>query len=461
MILCFGLQNYCFFPKYAREKVFLYRMKRFLYITLSVLTVITTGCEGGSYSYNPSASVARLSAFAFAKNDSMPGLRAAVFSVEELNDTGLIWNKDSMLYGTRLDRVVPRLTFAATPSAAWITTPDTVCNLTGYDTLNFTKNPIYLTIRSSDKSNTKTYEIRATVHQQDPDLYTWTTLTEGIYPSDNDEQRAVMLGNSFILLKSNGTETYAYQSTDGAVWNDLGDVTGLPDDVRVRQIISDGERMYYGAEKMLYTSTNAIDWSATPVDYFIVSMLLYWNERTWALINNNGFQLAYYANGTLDTLALRPDNDFPVRDFATVCFESSSLRQRAMIIGGINTNGDECDGRWCMEYSSHPTNLNGTYRLQNFSEGRDNFAPVSGAAAVAYKNLLLLFRYSDIMTSTDEGLNWVKADSSKNRLPEIFRERQYQSAIKYNNNIYLFGGQKEQNVYSDGCKGRLNSIDWK
>ena len=65
------------------------------------------------------------------------------------------------------------------------------------------------------------------------------------------------------------------------------------------------------------------------------------------------------------------------------------------------------------------------------------------------------------MTSADEGLNWTKADSSKNRLPEIFRERQYQSAIKYNNNIYLFGGQKEQNVYSDGCKGRLNSIDWK
>ena len=156
-------------------------MKRFLYIFACALTVILTGCEGGSSYYNSTAYIARLSAFQFAKNDSMPGLQAAVFTIEELIDTGLVWNQDSILYGTRLDSVVPRLTFAATPSAAWITTPDTVCNLTGYDTLNFTKTPIYLTIVSSDKTNTKTYEIRATVHQQDPDLYTWTTLTDNIY----------------------------------------------------------------------------------------------------------------------------------------------------------------------------------------------------------------------------------------------------------------------------------------
>lgn len=435
-------------------------MKRFLYIALCALAVVLTGCEGGSSYYNSNAYIARLSAFAFAKNDSMPGLQAAVFTVEELLDTGLVWNQDSMLYGTRLDSVVPRLTFAATPSAAWITTPDTLCNLTGYDTLDFTKTPIYLTIRSSDKTNIKTYEIRATVHQQDPDLYTWTTLTGNIYPADNDAQRAVLLGDAFVLIKSNGATTYAYQSTDGAGWSEKGMATGLPNDVNVRQIISDGTRLYYGAGTTLYTSTDGLAWTATTVDYPIVTMLLYWNERTWALIDNKGYQLACYTNGALDTTALRPDGDFPVRDFATVCFESSSLRQRAMIIGGIDKDGVELDNRWCMEYSTHPTEQKGTYRLEDFSSGRMNFAPVSGAAAVAYKKQLLLFRYADIMVSTDEGLNWSKADSTKNRLPETFRARQYQTAIVHNKNIYLFGGLNEQGVQSDVCRGRLNSIDW-
>lgn len=355
---------------------------------------------------------------------------------------------------------MPRLTFAATPSAAWITTPDTVCNLTGYDTLNFTKTPIYLTIVSSDKTNTKTYEIRATVHQQDPDLYTWTTLTDNIYAPDNDAQQTVTLGDAFVLLKSDGASTYAYRSTDGATWSALGTVSGLPNGVRVRQIVSDGACLYYGVGKTLYTSTDAVTWTSTTVDYTIVSMLLYWNERTWALIDNKGYQFAYYTNGALDTVALRPAGDFPVRDFATVCFESSSLRQRAMIIGGIDSVGTELDNRWCLEYSTHPTNLKGTYRLEDFSDGRNNFTPVSGAAAVAYKKQLLLFRYAHIMVSTDEGLNWTKADSTKNRLPDTFRARQYQSAIVRDKNVYLFGGQNEQGVQSDVCRGRLNSIDW-
>lgn len=436
-------------------------MKRFLYIALCALTVALTGCEGGSSYYNSSAYIARLSAFAFANNDSMPGLKAAVFTVEELLDTGLVWNQDSILYGTRLDSVVPRLTYAASPSAAWIRTPDTVCYLTGYDTLDFTKSPIYLTIRSSDQTNIKTYEIRATVHQTDPDLYTWKTLTESIYPADNDEQHAVLLGNAFVLIKSDGATTYAYRSTDGAVWNELGNATGLPDGVHVRQIISDGERLYYGEGNMLYTSTDGITWTATQVDYPIVTMLLYWNERTWALIDNNGYQFAHCTNGTLDTLDLRPDGDFPVRDFATVCFESSSLRQRAMILGGVDKNGEEMNSRWCLEYSTHPSDQKGTYRVQDFSEGRDQFAPVSGAAVVAYKKQLLLFRHSHIMVSTDEGLNWAKADSTKNRLPETLRSRQYQTAIVHDKNIYLFGGQSELIVHSDVCRGRLNSIDWK
>ena len=141
-------------------------MKRILYISLAITLVILTGCKK-SDSTQVDKSVARLTAFTFVKNDTMPGLAKAVFTIEERNDTGLVWNKDSMLYGTSLKRVVPRFMFATTPSAAFLRMRDTVYTLTGYDTLDFTRTPIYLSIRSQDKTNTKTYEIRATVHQSD------------------------------------------------------------------------------------------------------------------------------------------------------------------------------------------------------------------------------------------------------------------------------------------------------
>ena len=177
------------------------RHKKFTILLFCLVLLLS--CETSTTTVTTS-SVAQLSAFYFAKNDSFPGLGNAVFTIEERLDTGLVWNKDSMLFGTRLDTVIPKFTFAATPSAAYLTMPDTTVVLTGYDTLDFSKTPIYLTIRSSDKTTTKVYEIQPRVHQVNPDLYTWQQLTAQIYPSDDSEQRVVLLGNKFVMLSSNG-----------------------------------------------------------------------------------------------------------------------------------------------------------------------------------------------------------------------------------------------------------------
>lgn len=443
-------------------------MKHFLYIILSLAVVILTGCES-STTTTTASSVAKLTGFAFAKNDSMPGLAAAVFTVDERLDTGLVWNKDSILFGTRLDSVVPRFSFAATPGAAFLTFPDTTVVLTGYDTLDFNKTPVYLTIRSADKSTTKVYEIRTLVHQVDPDLYTWTQLTPAVYATDDSEQRVVELGTDFYMLVSNGFALHVYHSPDGANWTDDGPPTGLPHGTRVRQIISDGTTLYYGQDNVVYTSTDAAVWTAHTVTATVRTMLLYWNKEVWALTGDeDNYELATYADGALTFTGLKPDGLFPVSDFATVTFRSASLRERAMIIGGFAENGLSLNTRWNLEYSSHTPENNG-YRLQEFSIDRPSFKSLTGVSVIAYNDQLLLFGgvddkmtyYGrDILISEDEGLNWYAADTAKNQLPEVYQARQKQTAIVRDNNIYLFGGQDAQTTFSDVYKGRLNSIDW-
>lgn len=443
-------------------------MKRFLYILLGIMPFFWVGCESGSSRTSSSSSVAKLNTFSFAKNDSMPGLASAVFTVEERLDTGLVWNKDSILYGTSLSRVVPRFTFAATPGAAFITLADTTCALTGYDTLDFTKTPIYLTIRSSDRSTTKVYEIRATVHQVDPDLYTWTCINNGIYDHDDSEQRTVELDDTFVLIKSNGFSLEVWQSADGADWSCGGEPTGLPTGTKVRQIISSGDTLYYAQDNQLYTSTDAVTWTAHSVSYPVITMLLYWNDKVWALVDNNGYELATWGDDQLVLSGIRPEGEFPISDFATVCFQSSSLRERAMIIGGFADNGKSLNTRWNLEYSRH-TPENGGYRLQEYSIDRPSFTSLTGVSIIWYKDQLLLFggvndqmTYfgRDILVSSDEGLTWTKADTAHNQLPEVYQARQKQTAIVRDNNIYLFGGQDRTTTYSDVYRGRLNSIDW-
>lgn len=449
-------------------------MKRFLHIIsplFFLLVFIMVGCNNSTTTTTKS-SVAQLSAFSFAANDSFPGLAKAVFKIEERLDTGLVYNPDSIMYGTRLDSVVPKFTFAATPGAAVLTVGDTTIVLTGKDTVDFTQRPIYLTVTSQDAANTKVYEMVATVHQVDPDLFVWTQLTPAVYPADNSEQQVLALGDKMVLIKNNGFRTSVFTSADGVTWSGEQVPTGLPLTTRVRSIISDHSTLYYADDSLLYTSTDALTWLQTSYadsGFSLKTMLMAWNETVWALAEDGeGLVLANMQGGRLQPTTLRPRSPFPVSDFAAVAFESASNRARAMILGGFAEDGTALNTRWNLEYATAIAE-NGGYRMQDFSIDRPHFTRLTGASVVWYNHQLYMFggvdaemQYQgrDILISTDEGVNWTRADTAKCQLPETYTARQGQSVIVRDNEIYVIGGESQTETFSDVYRGRLNSIDW-
>ena len=271
------------------------------------------------------------------------------------------------------------------------------------------------------------------------------------------------------MLVSNGFSMRSYRSADGISWSTPSEATGLPAGTRVRQIISDGSTLYYGQDKKIYTSTDAVTWTAHDAAYPVVTMLFYWNGRGWALAQNTGaYELAIWQADNLTLTGLQPQGEFPVSDFASVCFQSASGRERVMVIGGFAENGKSLNTRWNLEYSSRISE-NGGYRMEEFSIDRPQFTSLTGISVISYNGELQLFggvdekmKYfgRDILISTDEGLTWNPADTSSNQLPDVYQARQKQTAIVRDNNIYLFGGQDKTTTYSDVYKGRLNSIEW-
>ena len=440
-------------------------MKRFLPL-IGLILIGLAGCDDKT-STTTKSSVAQLTAFSFTANSKYPGLAAASFKVEERLDTGLVHNLDSIMYGTPLDSVVPKFTFAATPGSAVMQTPDTTIVLGGSDTINFEKQPLYLTVKSQDGKNTKVYELRAYVHQVDPDLYHWEQLCPQVL-TDNSEQRVVALGNRFVLVSNNGFRTSAYISADGITWSDRQTPSGLPDGCHVRRIISDGSTLYYADSLTLYTSADALSWMAsdyTGSGFCIRNMLMTWNDTVWAIVEDSqGLVLAKMQDNTLKPTALRPRSDFPVSDFATVCFENAAGRARAMVVGGRAKSGAVLNSRWNLEFSPVVG-----YRMQNFSIDRPAFADLTGASVIWYNHQLLMFggvdadmQYlgRDILVSNDEGLTWTAADSAKNSLPDVYNARQKQSVLVRDNAIYVFGGEQQDRTFSDVYRGKLNSIDW-
>ncbi|MBO7457092.1 MAG: hypothetical protein J6T71_04660, partial [Paludibacteraceae bacterium] len=219
----------------------------------------------------------------------------------------------------------------------------------------------------------------------------------------------------------------------------------------------------------VYTSTDIQNWTAHAVTEEVVTMLLHWNGKVWLLTGQeDNYELAFYADGSITKSGLLPAGEFPVSDFAAVTFMSASDRKRAMIIGGFAESGHALNTRWNIEYSSH-IHVNGGYRMEEFSIDRPAFKSLTGVSVIDYDDRLLLFggvddqmTYlgRDILFSEDEGLTWEKVDSTKNQLPDVYQARQKQNAVVRDNNIYLFGGQDGSKTYSDVYKGRLNSIDW-
>ena len=306
------------------------------------------------------------------------------------------------------------------------------------------------------------------MHQADPDLFVWEQLTDVIYPADESEQRVVELAGDFVMIANNGFSNTAFASADGASWYELGTPSGLPASARVRQIISDGLTLYYADGTTLYTSDDALTWTPQTMSYEMKTMLMNWNGRVWVLVDNNGLELAYLGGTDISLTGLRPDDEFPISDFATVQFESASQRARAMIIGGYAETGKSLNTRRNFEYSPQIKENDG-YRINEFSIDRPTFTSLTGISVIWYDDKLMLFggvdanmTYlgRDILISDDEGLNWTKADTAKNQLPEVYQARQKQTAIVRDNNIYLFGGKDKTTTYSDVYKGRLNTIDW-
>jgi hypothetical protein len=406
-------------------------------------------------------------------------LQAVTYKIEHRSDTGLIHSVDSLPFGTRLDSVIPLVTYMATPGLVNFVLPDTTITSTGMDTINFNQKPIYLHVTASDMKTEKWYLIDIAAHQADPDLFVWECLTTNLFSPaaiPNCQTKAFRWDNQLVVYVNNGLSTSIYVSNDGEYWTQqTAGIATLPVPCHVRDIVQHGNTLYYIDGTCLYTSNDLQTW--TKVDYADASftpinMLMSYNGHAWCILQDKTNEQLLL--GTI-TDSIRPmkniadmDNGylpstFPINDFAALEFSSSSERPRAMIAGGRAINGEVVNSRWNIEY----VDIEG-YRLKDFTISQPNFESLTGASIIQYDNQLLMFGgidndltwRSDMLYSDDEGMHWYVPDTAKNMLPDSYKTRQYQSVVvDPAHYIYIIGGESDSESFSDVYRGKRNLID--
>ena len=452
-------------------------MRYFQYILL-LLVVILVGCN--KETPVETSSEARVNTFTFYRDTLNLGLTDVTYKIDHSGDTGRIYCNDSLRFGTRLDSVVPYVTYKATPGSATFHLPDTTIASTGADTMNFSQSPIYLQVISSDLTTEQWYKFDINVHQANPDLYVWKRLTERIFAPQSCETKAFFVHGSLSLLVNNGLSTSLYHSSDGTRWTrTASQITSLPVPCRVREIIQHNDTLYYLEDGFLYRSTDMLTWTKTDFSHAAtrpITMLLSYHDHPWCVAQDTANQQLLLA--TIQTDDINPQtliagttngylpSTFPIGEFAALSFDSSSERPRAIIVGGHTADGQVVNDRWSLEYVAESG-----YRLKNFSISQPTFESLTGISIIQYDNHLMMFGginndltwRSDILYSDDEGMNWYVPDTANNQLPSTYTAERYNQSVLVDtlDNIYIIGGQSNTQSFSDVYRGFLNSAKWK
>lgn len=367
------------------------------YLTLFIILIALVACKGKTKTVQ--SSDATVSAFALQKNDSFPGLAAAIYKVEQLSDTGRIRLKDSLRFGTPIDSVVPRVTFNATVAGAVYYVGDTMITFTGYDTLNFEKSPIYLRVYSEDRKNEKWYRIETFVHTVDPDLFVVERLTSQICTPTPAKQIAFCQNDTFYFVTDDGFQQHQYYSLDGAHWTTT---TATPTIVTPKL-----DSTQVSNPELLPISSYA--WASFPVasnrkhDFFV-----------------GGYNMAGQMLST--------------RWSVETYIQGGEQHQRVVNLSEEQSSFDAVADAAMVYYGDKLYLFGGVDKDMNIVDS--------------------------VRCSIDEGMNWQGMDTTHMNLPTQLRTRYCMSAFVHDNNIYLIGGQSRKEVFTDVYRIRLNSIDW-
>lgn len=405
-------------------------------------------------------------------NDSISGLKNVKFTIDQVN--GLIYNKDSMAYGTVIDeKVVCTITYevgalnievyqdALKDSAYW----------NGSDSLDFSSF-VRFDVYSVDGKAVKRYIAKLNVHQQVPDSMEWT-LRESPLLGKTAQDQKVITHNGAYWMYVKGQDGYElYLSSNATHWTEAN-LTGLTEKTfMLSQLVSYEGFLYLPTtEGVLYQSVNGTDWSALDDAPEVKAVLgvVYESgqlKRPSALatvINEN--DKWYYAAMNKDfqwQTGSEIVSTFPVTGFGHVSHEVMYY-QRLMVVAGKSRDSQLSNAAW--------ETMDGIQWVQLTDDRADSFDKREGIALTTYDEHFYLFgginasntAKKDIYRSENKGVTWEQVDTLI-VFPEAYKARGYSSVLIDDDNfILLFGGKENNsaNMLDELWSGRINRLGFK
>ncbi len=411
-------------------------MKKSIYILgMFFLMLFAISCMKNDNNTVIISEEAKISSF-YLYSDSIKGIENYVFTVDD--DKMLIYNYDSIDYGTRIDS----LSFVLNPHFHKVYINDTLdyYKLTGVY-LDFT-NEVKFTVVAADGTTSADYHVKVNVHQVDPDTFIWEGVKSEVFAGYAMTEKVLWINDRLLYFAIVDNDLLVNESVDGEKWNAL-EVSGLDIDfssVDLNYLVGYENFVCFYYDGELYKSVDGATWTSEVITGIAVEHLLFaMGGKIFGVTADRGLARL---DGT-DWVDLgRLPSDFPVSGAAVLVAQAPSGKERVFAVGGVDSDGKYLSSVWSSENGDYWSELTG---------GKECFTPRAYATVAQYGGGLMLFGgmtqvdgevVKDAqLFSKDFGLNWGGA-KAKSVISDLYVPRYGHSAVVTPNGyIYLIGGK--------------------
>lgn len=432
---------------------------------------------------------------------------------ERYPNDGIIFNADSLPYGTIPDSIRVSLSFSSPDSAFFCLYSldgklKQYSNASSDSALYFASYPdIRLTL--SARGNRKTYHVKINVHKVASDTIKWQAYTDELWGNlAVRDQKTDTIGSIAYWFVESGEQNQVITADlkkGLRNWSEPAIVTVEGGELLDLQTLYSWHNALYAATKdsrMLVTSTDGFNWQPANKDIQFTAILgnqlatqdVYgnWNKDTLnAIVHYND---AYYFAVSADAKDWRIDKiiprNFPVKGFSrpisvAARAKNGNLSSRLYIVGGMTA-----DGRSLSSSTWSCDGYNETENCRNWAEfPHGNIPAMQSASLVEYtinqkypKSFWILQpgfisngsipqsthyakQYATLYYSEDSGVSWHDLFSKYPKMADnsAFSDLVPCSVICNEENfmIYYFGGKKADGSFSTKIwRGQLPSLSF-
>ncbi|MDR0995225.1 MAG: DUF6242 domain-containing protein, partial [Tannerella sp.] len=409
-------------------------------------------------------------------HDSISALANTKFTIDQLN--GLIYNADSLPYGTKVGKVICTLTYSlsyvdgtmvvegAKPDSIW---------WNGSDSLDFSV-PLYFRVTAYDGKTTKSYKAWVNLHQVNPDTAIWTPYAStGIKP---DEMKVLPYHlasaasgeeDVYIMYAKTGDKLQAFYAPRKQVghWTEEP-LVGLPAKANLQQVCAMGDTLYAPTtDGKLYYSGNGFQWaedtSAPQIKALmgVVDSGYTTPQPLLSAVIEEGGSLRFARRdleGAWTEGQALPDS-FPLSGFGSIGYERLGYAY-LMVVAGKDAGQAALNTTWATGDALQWAQMNDP-NMQYFSKRE-------GPVLTYYDNDFYLIgglgtdgeAKKDVYRSLDSGISWQVADTML-YLPKAYPATGYASvAVDADNYMFVFGGKTSKAAkHTDAIwRGRITRL---